>query len=215
MKPQSNSPTLNPKNPPHPKAQFLHLFFGGLLPVIAFTLIEEKYGTWWGLVAGMVFGGGEIVWELVRYRKVSTLTWSGNALLLGLGFISIWTDDGLWFKLQPAIFEFVFVLLLWGSLLIHKPLLTILAQAQGQQLPDFVVKHFPGLTFRLGIFFAIHCGLATWAAFSWSSEAWALLKGLGLTISFIVYMVFEILILRRSISNRDKISTVSDKPAKR
>jgi intracellular septation protein len=34
------------------KKQALSLFFGGLLPVIAFTLIEEKYGVIAGLIAG-------------------------------------------------------------------------------------------------------------------------------------------------------------------
>ena len=34
------------------------LLLGGLLPVIAFTVIEEVYGTLWGLIAGMVFGVG-------------------------------------------------------------------------------------------------------------------------------------------------------------
>lgn len=80
--------TSNQPNRPTPKAQALSLFFGGLLPVIAFTVIEEKYGPQAGLIAGLVFGVGEIIYELVRYKKVSQITWIGNGLLLGLGLIS-------------------------------------------------------------------------------------------------------------------------------
>lgn len=52
------------------KSQALALFFGGLLPVIAFTVIEEKYGTVAGLIAGIVFGLGEVLFETIKYKKV-------------------------------------------------------------------------------------------------------------------------------------------------
>ncbi|MFN7729461.1 MAG: hypothetical protein ACK5P7_09930 [Bdellovibrio sp.] len=40
------------------------LFFGGLLPVIAFTLIEHFKGPVWGTIAGLIFGAGEVIYEL-------------------------------------------------------------------------------------------------------------------------------------------------------
>lgn len=175
------------------------LFFGGLLPVIAFTLIEDKYGTWYGLVAGMVFGCGEILWELIKYKKVSGLTWFGNGMLLSLGAISLISSEGIWFKLQPAIMEGIFALLLWGSIIIKKPLIVFLAEKQGQTFPEPIKNKMTGVTFRTGIFMATHASLATWAAFKWTSTEWALLKGIGLTVSFIVYLVGEAFYLRWSI----------------
>ena len=97
------------------KSQALGLFFGGLLPVIAFTVIEEKYGIIAGLIAGMFFGFGEILFEILKYKKVQTITWIGNGLLIGLGAISLFSTEGIWFKLQPAIFEFGFFVFLFGS----------------------------------------------------------------------------------------------------
>ena len=73
----------------NPKATAMSLIFGGLLPVLAFTLIEEYHGPVWGTVAGMIFGLGEIIYEKVRFKKVSTITWIGNAMILGLGGLSI------------------------------------------------------------------------------------------------------------------------------
>lgn len=173
------------------------LFFGGLLPVIAFSVIEDQYGLWWGLIAGMAFGLGEILYELIRERKVSALTWFGNGMLLALGGVSLLTDEGIWFKLQPAFFEIAFTVLLWASLFRPRNLLLWMMEQQGQSPPDFVQAWTRGLCFRLGIFFALQAGLAVWAALHWSTEAWALLKGIGLTVSLIVYMVFEVLVLRR------------------
>ncbi len=185
--------------PVSPKSQAMSLFFAGLLPVIAFTLIEEYYGIIAGLIAGMVFGCGEIIWELYRHRKVQTMTWIGNGLLLVLGGISLISSEGLWFKLQPALMEGLFALALWGSVLVKRPLLVFLAEQQGQVLPDMIKAKFKGITIRAGLFFAIHTGLAIWAALKWSTTSWALLKGVGVTVSFVVYLLLEIFILRMTL----------------
>ncbi len=180
----------------NPKKQMMSLFFAGLLPVIAFTLIEEYYGTLAGLIAGMFFGGGEIIYELIKYKKVQKITWIGNGLLLTLGAVSLFSSEGLWFKMQPAIMEAILVVVMWGSLVIRKPLLVLLAQQQGQKLPEIIMSRMKGITFRVGLFFLIHTVLAVWAALYWSTTAWALLKGLGLTISLVLYLVLEALWMR-------------------
>ena len=87
------------------RAALRSLLVAGLLPVIAFTVIEEVYGTVAGLIAGMVFGVGEIVYEWRTMGKVQPMTWGGNGMLLVLGGISLLTKEGVWFKLQPSIIE--------------------------------------------------------------------------------------------------------------
>jgi intracellular septation protein len=195
-----NSPETKPTSPQiSPKKQMMSLFFAGLLPVFAFTFIEEYYGTIAGLIAGMVFGVGEITFELIKYKKVQKITWIGNGLLLVLGAVSLVSSEGLWFKMQPALMEAALVVALWGSLIIKKPLLVVLAEQQGQTFPPAVKSRMKGMTFRVGLFFLIQTGLAIWSALYWSTTAWALLKGVGLTVSFIVYLILEALYMRRQV----------------
>ncbi len=191
--------TTPPGKTTQAKSQAASLFFAGLLPVIAFTLIEEYYGTLAGLIAGMIFGLGEIIYELVKYKKVQKMTWIGNGLLLGLGGLSLISSEGIWFKLQPALMEGAFALILWASILAGKPLLSYLAEQQGYSINPLVKQRMKGMTFRTGLFLALHAGLATWAAISWSTTSWALLKGVGFTVSFILYMALEGLYLRRTL----------------
>ena len=174
----------------------LHLFFGGILPVVAFTVIEDKYGIIAGLIAGMIFGVGEILWELYSEKKVSGITLASNAMILALGGVSLFTQEGIWFKMQPAI-----VLVI--SWLIKKPILLKLIEAQQKKqqdqamnIPDVLKNGLSGMTLRTGVFFAVHATLAVHAALYWSNESWALLKGVGLTISFILYMFGEMLFIR-------------------
>lgn len=184
-------------NKPNPKKQGLALIFGGLLPVIAFTLIEEKYGIIAGLIAGMIFSIGEIIYEYVTVKKVSTVTWVGSGLILFLGGVSLISSDGIWFKLQPALLEFGFFVFLLGSWLMKKPFLVLMIEKQNPEAPKFLKNQMSGMTLRLSIFMLLHGMIATWAAFDWSTEAWALLKGVGLTVSMIVYMILEILWARK------------------
>lgn len=186
------------------KSAMLALFFGGLLPVIAFTVIEEKYGTLAGLIAGMVFGCGEIIFELIKYKKVNTITWVANGMLLGLGTVSLLSNEGFWFKLQPAILEFGFFVFLVGSWVIKKPFMKMMMEKQNAGAPVFLINRMSGMTLRLGLFFLAHAVLATYAAFYWSSESWAILKGLGLTISMIVYMLIEMIWMRLTMKSHLK-----------
>ena len=172
------------------------LLFGGILPVIAFTVIEESYGTIAGIIAGMIFGVGEIFWEWKTRGKVDPFTWGGNAMILVLGGISLIANEGVWFKLQPAIMEAVMAVVLWGSLFMKTPLLVGLAEKQGQTIPPVLRNRFNGFTFRLGVFFALHGVLATWAALRWSTQSWAILKGVGFTMSCLVYFFAEGVVLR-------------------
>ena len=185
------NPTQN-----NPK-KFLRTFFlGGLLPVIAFTVIEEKYGTLWGIIAGMIFGVGEIIWELLTTRRVDPITWAGNGMLLVLGTVSLIAKEGIWFKMQPAIMEAAIAIALIVSVILKKPALIAMAQKQGQVIHPQMHGAFAGLTFRIGIFFAAHAALATWAALKWSTTAWAFLKGIGFTLSMVLYMAGEGFYLR-------------------
>lgn len=188
---------------PRSANQMRSLLMGGLLPVIAFSVIDEYGGPVWGVVAGMVFGVGEILYEKFTLGRVETMTWIGNGLLLALGAISFATQSGVWFKLQPAILETVMGLLMVGSVLLGRPFLVLMARKQGvlSQVPPPLVpvmeNGMRGFTWRVGVFFLIHAAIAAYAALYWSTRAWAILKGVGFTGTFIAYMVVEAYLLRR------------------
>ncbi len=179
------------------RPQALAFFFGGVLPLVAFAVIEDQYGTLAGIIAGMVFGLGEVLYEYVTQKKISTITWVSNLMILILGGLSLVSSDGIWFKLQPALFEGFFVLFLWGSLLAKKNILVLMAEKQGQVMPEFLHPKMKGFAFRLGLFFLAHTVLAVWSSFFWTTAHWALLKGVGLPTSMVIYVVAEMLIIRR------------------
>ena len=192
----SEKPIVRP-TPAAPSNKLMLL--SGVLPLVVYTIIEEVYGTYWGLVAGLVLGILEIIFEKMVYKKVSTVTWIVNAMVIALGCVSLYMNDGIWFKLQPAFAEAVMVIILWGSLVLKKPFLREMAAKQMPNTPKAMLDFFESITFRLGFFFLIHTLLAIWAAFNWSTLNWALLKGVGLTVSSVLYLGAEMwLFMKRS-----------------
>ena len=178
------------------KKQFLNLFFGGILPIVAFTVIEENYGVFYGLIAGLFFGVAEIIYELIRYRKVSQMTLISNSLIIVMGCVSLFLNDGIWFKLQPAIFEFGFFVFLLVTWILKKPFLKSMVEKQNPEVPEFFKNKLSGITFRLSLFFLIQSIIATYAALYWSTEAWAILKGIGLFVLMAIYMAIEMFWIR-------------------
>lgn len=181
------------------------LLLGGVLPLIIYTLVEEYYGTFWGLICGMVFGTGEIIYEKVKLGKVEWMTWLGNGLLLFFGGVSLLTSEGVWFKLQPAILEAVMGGGILFSHFVKKPFLVSMAKKQnlfGQFPPELqpsLEAQLAGFNFRCAFFFFAHAIIATWAAFHWSTRAWVILKGVGFTGTFFIYGLFEMIAMRRKI----------------
>jgi intracellular septation protein len=76
-----------------------------------------------------------------------------------------------------------------------------MSKKQNPNLPPPFLEFLKGVNLRCGFFFLIHAAIATWAALKWSTQAWALLKGLGVTLSFILYMVLEVLIFRKKLKS--------------
>ncbi|RYZ77055.1 MAG: intracellular septation protein, partial [Proteobacteria bacterium] len=174
------------------RSQVLMLLFGGILPVVAFAIVEERYGVVWGTIAGMIFGVAELLYEKIRLGKVNGITWFSNALILVLGAISLISKDGVWFRLQPALLLACFGLAMLGSNIIGKPLLVAMAVKQRPDIPPERLMILKNLNLRVSVLLLILAGVSVDAALRWSVEAWAFLKGFGVTIIMVAYFGLEV-----------------------
>ena len=183
----------------NPRQEALRNFLlGGVLPIAAFAIVEQFYGTTGGIIAGLAFGGAEVAWELWKHGKVHGITLLSNGLVLGLGLLSLWEKDGTFFKMQPAIFMLVMAGVFLISSLLGKPFLVEAAKKQNPHLPPFVLERFRGVNVRVGFFFIALAGLSVWSALYWSTAAWATLKGVGLPVLLGAYLLVEVVLIRVS-----------------
>ena len=80
----------------------------GLVPVLVFWFVEEKFGTIWGLIAAIAWAVGECAYEYIKNKRVDKLTIFSTALIVILGGLGVWLDNGILFKFQPVIVEIFF-----------------------------------------------------------------------------------------------------------
>lgn len=174
-----------------------YTLIASLLPVLIFTVIEELYGTQAGLIAGVVFGVGEVLYEWKTLGKPQPLTLGVNAMVLVLGGISLFESNAVFFKLQPAILVFVMAFALIGSSLMKKPFLVAFAKKQRPDLPEVVLARLSGLNLRMGFCLVAIGVIGVYAAFEWSTAWWATYKAVGAPVLLILYMGIDLALLKR------------------
>lgn len=157
------------------------------LPAVAYWYLDEHYPVKIALIGGISLSILEIIFEKLYNKHVHTLSKFNFVLILLLGGISLLGDDGIWFKMQPA-------LSFWGvsAFLIYRlkkgrGVFTEMIEGMNQQKapPEFILRamevHITYLFLAYGILMAV---LAVW----FSTSTWVFFKTAGLYIVLAVFM---------------------------
>lgn len=184
-----------------PKMKLLLL---GLIPVLIFWFVEDKFGTFWGLIAAMVWAVGECGYEYVKYRRIDRLTLLSSGLVLGLGGVGAWLDKSVLFKFQPAILEAVFAgLLVWGGRGGEPFLLKVAKKSrpeifvhQNEIVALRQVQMMKRMTASLIVVLMLHVALLIYVALKGTTGQWAFWKGVGFNIFLGIWLLFEVVAMR-------------------
>ena len=169
-----------------------------LIPLALFYVVEKYYGLMWGAVVAV---GASVIEAGVMYikdRKLDTFSVINVVLISAMAGVSLWLNSDVFIKLKPAIIEFFMAALFFGSSMLGKPFLAIMAEKQTRQKvrSEFRKKLLAGLNIRVGVLFLIHGGLTVYSALAMSNEAWIFIKGVLFYILFGVYFLGEMLYIR-------------------
>lgn len=184
----------------------MKLLILGLVPVLIFWVIEDKFGTLWGLAAAAVWAVGECIYSYARYRKIDNLTLISTALVLILGGLSWALDNSLFFKFQPVLIELIFVVAIWWFSRDGRPALLKMAE---QARPEIFSKlseqqralqqsMFTKLSRRLCWMLWIHIVVMVVVALYGTTGQWAFAKGIGFNLLLGLWLVSEFLMMKKS-----------------
>ena len=170
------------------KKTLLKKFSIGFIPLLIFILADEFFETKTALTIAVIVGISEFLYYYIRFKQVEKFVLFDTALIIALGGISILLDNDLFFKLKPALIEFIIVILLGVHSFSSKPLLLMMGQRfmKDMEMNDFQLKQMRKLTTALFYIFLLHVGLIVYAAYFMSNEAWAFISG-GL-----IYIIFAL-----------------------
>ncbi len=177
-----------------------NFFFLSLLPALAYWYLEANYTIQVAVAGGLILAIIEVILEKIFTNHVHTISRFNFFLILFLGGLSFLGEDGIWFKLQPC-----FTGIVMGSFFVYK---VIRGKGLMQEMiedyqfnkktlpPKHVLKklelHTGILLFIYGIFMG---GVAIYAPTGY----WIFFKTGGFYIVFLLFMVVEMIFIRRDI----------------
>lgn len=170
-------------------------FLISFLPAMAYWYLEENFDLKTALIGGVGLAVLELIFEKVFTKHIHSLSKINFILILGLGSISLIASEGIWFKLQP----FFNGLIMGGIFLFNsfrgKSYFYEIMEHMGRVVPprEIIIK----MEMRLSLFLIFYGMFMAVVAFKLSTSQWIFFKTIGLYIAFAIYMVMEVLILRR------------------
>lgn len=172
---------------------------------MAYWYLEENYPIRIALMGGLALAVIEIALEKYFTKHVHKLSIFNFYLILALGSISLIGDDGIWFKLQPfftGLFMggFLFYKSYKGDGLIYDMAITMNQKtAPPKEILNSMELHLSVLLIVYGIFMAF-------VAFFLKTSQWLFFKTAGFYIVFFIFLIFEMIIMRRKLKKLIEMS---------
>ncbi|TAJ12369.1 NUDIX domain-containing protein [Marinilabiliaceae bacterium JC017] len=175
------------------KQDLIKRLLPGFLPILVFIIVDEVWGTLYGLIVALIIGAMELGWGLVKERKVDRFVLLDVGLLLGLGGVSILLENEIFFKLKPGIITLLMTGLIGFSCFSKHNLMLQMSQRymKGITLNPYQVYQMQQTMVRVFWTMLIYSLLSLASAFIPHKAVWAFLNGPGIFVVFGIIMAFE------------------------
>jgi len=171
-------------------------FWIGILPIIVFVILESFTGKRAALVSAVIMAALELIFSLTVYGGIDELTILGFVLVGVAVFLSVKTDNDLFFKFQPVALGVILSLTFFVFYyILDRPLLTAMfdkymagsyAQISRGMPKEFFLRILTVLSRDLVFWFLLHAALIAWAALRLSKWWWFAIRVPGFYIILFV-----------------------------
>ncbi|WP_201301010.1 septation protein IspZ [Sunxiuqinia indica] len=161
------------------RIELLKKLLPGFIPLFAFIVIDEVWGTKAGVIAALIIGIIEMAWIGVKEKRFDRFVLFDTLLLIALGGISILLDNDIFFKLKPALIELILCAVLALSAFSKVNVVELMSRRYMKDMEISEVQmNKMRQSLRLMFFvFMAHTAFVFYAVFYMSNEAWAFISG--------------------------------------
>jgi isopentenyldiphosphate isomerase/intracellular septation protein A len=161
------------------KKDLLKNFTIGFIPLLIFIIADEFFGTRTGLITAVIAGMAEFIYYFLKQRRLEVFILFDVGLIIVLGAVSIILENELFFKLKPALIEFILAVMLGVHAFSGKPLLLMMGRRYMKNMPInepqmILLRKMSRLLFFI---VSLHVALIIYSAYYMSKEAWAFISG--------------------------------------
>lgn len=188
----------------------------GFIPLFAFILADEIWGTTVGLIVAIASGIIELAYYWVKDRKFDTFILLDTLLIIILGFVSILLDNDVFFKLKPALIGVLMCAILGVSVFTPSNILLHMSKRymKGMELNDLQYQQMKKNVRVLFWLFVGYTALVFYSVWFMSKESWAFISGGLFYILFGAYFVFELVknrIAQNKLKHEEWLPLLNDK----
>lgn len=170
----------------------------GVLPLIAFVIIDAFLGLKAGLIAAIVLALAETIYSFYEFGSLDYISFISLFLVSAFAFFSYKSQNPIFMKLQPVFLGVCFGLIFLVMQAIDKPLLIVLCQKYENLIPGEVRKNLNNpealavlsrSSLLLGVGFLAHASAVAYAALRMNNWWWLGIRGAGLYLMMFVCLV--------------------------
>ncbi len=175
------------------KAEIFKKMIPGFIPIIAFIVADEIWGTLYGLIVAIGVGVVELGYSLIKHRKIDRFVLVDIGLLLALGGISIVFDNDIFFKVKPGIINLIITGLIGYSSFSKNNIMLMMSKRymKGMELNPYQLWIMNESMVRLFWILLIYSLLTLASAFTDRKMVWEFMAGPGMFVVFGAFMAIE------------------------
>ncbi len=167
----------------------------GFIPLFIYILADEIWGTKIGLIVAVVVGIGELLFYLIKDKKIDKFILFDTMLLVTLGGISFAFDNDVFFKLKPALMGLIGSILLGLSAFTPRNLVLGMSKRylKNVEFNEAQQKEMQRSLRKIFYVFTAYTALVFYSVWFMSDTAWAFVSGGLFYIVFGLYFVEELI----------------------
>lgn len=175
-------------------------FLFDLFPVILFFIAYKLYGIYPATAVIIVATIIQIGWVWFRHRRVETMQWASLVLIVVFGGATLLLQDESFIKWKPTVLYWLFAAgMLIAHLVFGKNFIRTMMKEQ-IALPEHV---WGWLNASWAGFFALMGVINIYVALNYPTDTWVDFKLFGFTGLMLVFVVLQMLVLKKHIIEED------------
>lgn len=176
-------------------------FFFELFPILLFFAVFKFKGIYYATAAAIAVSVLQIVFTLLRRRKVEPMMWIGIAVLSVFGGFTLLFHNELFIKWKPTILYWIFACVIAGARIFFNKNAIQLMLASKITLPGRI---WDGLAAGWAAFFAFLGGLNLLIAYRFSTAVWVNFKLFGIMGCMLVFVIAQGIILAPYVDKQEQ-----------
>ncbi len=186
------------------------ILWAGILPLLAFVIMDSFLGIRAGLIAAIVLAIAEAIYTYITFGELDVVTLSSVLLVVVMAIVAFVKNKPIFFKFQPVILSVAIGFLLLITYWFNHPLLYEMMIKYQSKLPPMAIEQLNNQAYvlllknsshYLGYFFIAHGIVVAWSALKLSNWWWIIIRGIGFWIFMAMGIVASTIVTQLNLSN--------------